>query len=228
MSKTGYLGNLPWFVRHAKGIWVNISKVTGQVERLQKRKATQRFTASLLCLSKPIPWFIINIPLSILLGEDGECSCDYKGKDSGDTLRGAETNFSPIKKESKMRQVYVDWDCTSGTRWSGGISFQHTDLTEIELHSDWEMQLLVIGLTYEWFHVCVYKSLEVKTDHITTAIYVIETTSQITLLASESVHLSWNWLKKSFQFEKGMIRISMIMRGSMKWSMRALFREILA
>lgn len=30
----------------------------------------------------------------------------------------------------------------------------------------------------------------VKADHITMGIYVIETTSQITLLASESVHLS--------------------------------------
>lgn len=39
-------------------------------------------------------------------------------------------------------------------------------------------------------------------------------------------------LKKPFNLkswlEKGMIRISMIRRGNMKWSIRALFREILA
>jgi len=39
-------------------------------------------------------------------------------------------------------------------------------------------------------------------------------------------------LKKPFSLkswlEKGMIRISMIRRGNLKWTMRALFREILA
>lgn len=44
----------------------------------------------------------------MLLGDDSERFCDYKGKDSGDRQRGTQTNFSPLKKESKMRQVYVD------------------------------------------------------------------------------------------------------------------------
>lgn len=57
-------------------------------------------------------------------------------------------------------------DCPSERRQSGGISFQHTDLTAIQPYSDWEIQLLVIGLIYEWFHEYVCKSLEVKTDHV--------------------------------------------------------------
>lgn len=146
MSKTGYLGNLPWFVRCDKGIWLSISKVTGQVEGPQKREATQGFTALLLFQSKPIPWFIINIPLSILLGGDREHSCDYKGKDSGDIHRGAQTNVFLLKSWKWDKFMWIR-DCASGTRWSGGISFWHRDLAVIELYSDCKMQLLVIGLT---------------------------------------------------------------------------------
>lgn len=32
-----------------------------------------------------------------------------RGKAQGDSHRGAQTNFSSLKKESKMRQVNVDW-----------------------------------------------------------------------------------------------------------------------
>lgn len=59
---------------------------------------------------------------------------------------------------------------------------------------------------------------------------MIETTLQIALLASESVHEieQKNPFNLKCWLEKDMIRISMIRRGNMKWSMRALFRENLA
>lgn len=159
-----------------------ISKVTGQVEWLQKREATQRFTASFLFLSKPIPRFIINIPLSMLLGDDSERSCHYKGKDSGDSHRRAEANFSSFKKESKMRQVNVDWRLHLWNKmiWGHTLSTHRFDC--------WLLDWLRNGFMYKFIN-----HFEVKTDHITTRIYVIGTISQITLLASESVHLSWNW-----------------------------------
>ena len=109
MSKTGYLGNLLWFVCRDKGIWLSTSKVIGQVERLQKKKTTQRFTDSLLFLSKATPWFIVNIPLSRLLGDNSERCFDYKGRDLGNCYWGAETNFPQFNEESKLIQVFVEY-----------------------------------------------------------------------------------------------------------------------
>lgn len=105
------------------------------------KKTTQSFTDSLLFLSKPILWFTINIPLSISLEDNSKCCYDCKGKNLRNCHRGAEIHFSQFKEESKLIKFMWIRDCPSERKQSEGISFQNTDLTAIELHADWEIQL---------------------------------------------------------------------------------------
>lgn len=96
--------------------------------------------------------------------------------------------FLSLTKNTNWYKFIWIRDCLSESRMFKGVSFQHRLNCSRTIYPDWEIQLLVIGLVYGWLHEYLYKSLEVKTDHITQEFIWTNTTIQIAFLTSESVH----------------------------------------